>query len=161
MEVRQERERRDGTCHSTAFEISGLHGPRSLRCGGVLRNGSVAKSATTSQRGNVQGQWIIASLDINMAFLNGPIGNLLKQPVETIVWFERYAASRHRLQCFKPGAGTKDVPRAPSLKLRKTTRGFGLQPTPYEDIETSSNLLTAKHVDDINLAGAEDKIGKH
>eukprot|EP00959_Pyramimonas_sp_CCMP1952_P395913 8295643-Pyramimonas_sp.AAC.1 len=30
-----------------------------------------------------------------------------------------------------------------------------------EEFETSSNLLTAKHVDDINVAGTEDTIGKH
>eukprot|EP00959_Pyramimonas_sp_CCMP1952_P407399 8538312-Pyramimonas_sp.AAC.1 len=35
--------------------------------------------------------------------------------------------SRHCAQCIKPGTGTKDSPGAFSLKLRKTTRGFGVK----------------------------------
>eukprot|EP00959_Pyramimonas_sp_CCMP1952_P116611 2437231-Pyramimonas_sp.AAC.2 len=47
------------------------------------------------------------------------------------------------------------------LKLRETTRRFGLKPTSCdEDFETSSNLFTAKHVDDINMAGTEDTIDR-
>eukprot|EP00959_Pyramimonas_sp_CCMP1952_P194479 4066520-Pyramimonas_sp.AAC.2 len=61
----------------------------------------------------------------------------------------------------KPGAGTKDAPRAVSLKLRRATRGFGLRPASYdEEFETSNNQLTAKHVD-INMAGTEDTIDKY
>eukprot|EP00959_Pyramimonas_sp_CCMP1952_P413109 8656665-Pyramimonas_sp.AAC.1 len=75
--------------------------------------------------------------------------------------FEHQGASKRCLQCLKPGTGTKDAPRAFSLKLRKTTRGFGLRPTSYdEEFETSSTLLTARHADDINMAGAEDIIDK-
>eukprot|EP00959_Pyramimonas_sp_CCMP1952_P069168 1443762-Pyramimonas_sp.AAC.1 len=71
--------------------------------------------------------------------------------------FEHCDESKHCLQCLKPGTGTKDAPRASSLKLRRATRGFGLRPASYgEEFETSSNLLTAKHVDDINMAGTED-----
>eukprot|EP00959_Pyramimonas_sp_CCMP1952_P289435 6053916-Pyramimonas_sp.AAC.1 len=56
--------------------------------------------------------------------------------------------------CLKPGTGTKDAPRAFSLKFRKTARGFDPRPTSYDDeLEAISNLLTAKHVDDINMAG--------
>ena len=62
--------------------------------------------------------------------------------------------TKHCLQCLKPGTGTKDAPRAFSMKLRKVTRIFGLKPTSYdEEFETSPSLLTAKHVDDINMTG--------
>ena len=45
------------------------------------------------------------------------------------------------------------------MKLKKVTRSFGLNPTSYdEEFETSPNLLTAKHVDDINMAGIEENI---
>ena len=76
--------------------------------------------------------------------------------------FERYDESKHCLQCLKPGTGTKDAPRAFSMKLRKVTRSFGLRPTSYdEEFETSSNLLTAKHVDDITMAGIEERIDNY
>eukprot|EP00959_Pyramimonas_sp_CCMP1952_P262359 5485919-Pyramimonas_sp.AAC.1 len=77
----------------------------------------------------------------------------------TLPGFEHCDESKHCLQCLKPGTGTKDAPRAFSLKLRRTTRGFGFRPTSYdEELDTSSNLLTAKHVDDINEAGTGDTI---
>eukprot|EP00959_Pyramimonas_sp_CCMP1952_P223687 4677318-Pyramimonas_sp.AAC.1 len=71
--------------------------------------------------------------------------------------FELYDNSKHCSQRLKPGAGTEDAPRAFSLMLRRTTRGFGIRPASYdEEFETSNNLLTAKHVPDINVAGTED-----
>eukprot|EP00959_Pyramimonas_sp_CCMP1952_P190760 3989649-Pyramimonas_sp.AAC.1 len=76
--------------------------------------------------------------------------------------FENYDESKHCLQCLEMGTGTKDAPRAFSFKLRRTTRGFGLRRTSYdEEVETSNNLLTAKHVDDISMAGTEDTIDKY
>eukprot|EP00959_Pyramimonas_sp_CCMP1952_P259464 5424792-Pyramimonas_sp.AAC.1 len=73
--------------------------------------------------------------------------------------FEHYDDSKHCLLCLKPGTGTKNAPRAFSLKLRRTTRGFGLRPTSYDEgFETSSNLLTARHVDDIHMAGTADTL---
>eukprot|EP00959_Pyramimonas_sp_CCMP1952_P442761 9269026-Pyramimonas_sp.AAC.1 len=42
---------------------------------------------------------------------------------------EHHDESKHCLQRLRPGTGTKDAPRAFSLKLRKITRGFGLTPT--------------------------------
>eukprot|EP00959_Pyramimonas_sp_CCMP1952_P093895 1964338-Pyramimonas_sp.AAC.1 len=82
--------------------------------------------------------------------------------LRTLPGFERYDESKHCLQCLKPGTGTIDAPRAFPLKLRRTTRGFGLRPTSDdEEFEASNNLLTAKHVDDINLAGTEDTIDKY
>eukprot|EP00959_Pyramimonas_sp_CCMP1952_P352369 7382892-Pyramimonas_sp.AAC.1 len=75
---------------------------------------------------------------------------------------ENYDESKHCLQCVKTGTGTKDAPRAVSFKLRRTSRGSGLRPTSYdEESETSINLLTAKHVDDISMAGTEDTIDKY
>eukprot|EP00959_Pyramimonas_sp_CCMP1952_P207114 4332558-Pyramimonas_sp.AAC.1 len=47
--------------------------------------------------------------------------------------FENYDESKHCLQCLKPGTGTKDAPRALSLKPRRTTRGRGLRPTSYDE----------------------------
>eukprot|EP00959_Pyramimonas_sp_CCMP1952_P431165 9030221-Pyramimonas_sp.AAC.1 len=82
--------------------------------------------------------------------------------LRTLPGFEHYDGSKHCLQCLKPVTGTNDAPRAFSLKLRRITRGFGLRPTSYdEEFETSDNMLTAKHVDDINMAGTEDTIGKY
>eukprot|EP00959_Pyramimonas_sp_CCMP1952_P227669 4760283-Pyramimonas_sp.AAC.1 len=66
--------------------------------------------------------------------------------LRTFPGFERYDESKHCLQCLKPGTGTKDAPRAFSLKLRRATGGFGLPPTSCdEEFETSNNLLTATH----------------
>eukprot|EP00959_Pyramimonas_sp_CCMP1952_P331529 6942480-Pyramimonas_sp.AAC.2 len=48
--------------------------------------------------------------------------------LRTLPRFEYYDEPKHCLQCLKPGAGTKDAPRAFSLKLRRTTRGSGLRP---------------------------------
>eukprot|EP00959_Pyramimonas_sp_CCMP1952_P396601 8309333-Pyramimonas_sp.AAC.1 len=73
--------------------------------------------------------------------------------LRTLPGFERYDDSKHCLPCLKPGTGTKDAPRAFPLKLRRTARGFGLRPTSYnEEFETSNNRLTAKRVDNINVA---------
>eukprot|EP00959_Pyramimonas_sp_CCMP1952_P117754 2461733-Pyramimonas_sp.AAC.1 len=75
--------------------------------------------------------------------------------------FERCDESKQCKQCLKPGTGSKDAPRAFSLKLRRTTRGFRLRPTSYdEEFETSNNVPTAKRVEDINMAGTEDTIDK-
>eukprot|EP00959_Pyramimonas_sp_CCMP1952_P388265 8136134-Pyramimonas_sp.AAC.1 len=80
--------------------------------------------------------------------------------LRTLPGFEHYDESKHCLQCLKPGMGTEDAPRAFSLKLRRTTGGFGLRPASCDDeFETSDNLLAAKHVDDINMAGTEDTVG--
>ena len=123
-------------------------------------------------------EWIIASMDINMAFLKGLTYSELAEAtgekermvcftlppgsatvLRSLPGFEHYDETKHCLQCLKPGTGTKDAPRAFSMKLRKVTRSFGLQPTSYdEEFETSPNLLTAKHVDDINMTGTERNI---
>eukprot|EP00959_Pyramimonas_sp_CCMP1952_P112755 2357278-Pyramimonas_sp.AAC.1 len=58
-----------------------------------------------------------------------------------------------------PGTGAKDAPRAFSFKLRTTTRAIGLTPTSYDpEFEFSQDLLTARHVDDINMTGLEKNV---
>eukprot|EP00959_Pyramimonas_sp_CCMP1952_P455976 9472419-Pyramimonas_sp.AAC.2 len=93
-------------------------------------------------------QWIIAFPDINMAFLKGLTCQELAEAIvgkqrmacialppvsasvlSSLPGFEHYDESRHCLQYLKPGTGAKDAPRAFSLKLAKTTGGFGLRPT--------------------------------
>eukprot|EP00959_Pyramimonas_sp_CCMP1952_P352558 7386521-Pyramimonas_sp.AAC.1 len=76
--------------------------------------------------------------------------------------FERYDEPKHCLQRLKPGTGTRDAPLAFSFKHRRATRGFGLRPTSYdEEFETGNNLLTAKHVNGIDMAGTEGTIDKY
>ena len=73
--------------------------------------------------------------------------------------FEDYDESRHCLHSTKPGTGTKDAPRAFSFKLRATTERIGLRPTSYDrEFEMAPNLRTAKHADDVNMAGKEARI---
>ncbi len=122
--------------------------------------------------------WILASLDIDKAFLKGvtykelaaatgerervvcftlPPGSA--KLLRSFPGFEDYDEAKHCLQCLKPGTGTKDAPRAFSLKLRDTTRRIGLKPTSYDpEFEIDPQLCAAKHVDDINMAGKEQKI---
>eukprot|EP00959_Pyramimonas_sp_CCMP1952_P104089 2175711-Pyramimonas_sp.AAC.1 len=47
IELREEREGRDGTCHQTTRGTSGFHGPGSRRRGNFLRNGAAVESETT------------------------------------------------------------------------------------------------------------------
>ena len=123
-------------------------------------------------------EWIIASLDIDKAFLKGftykelaeatgekercvcfklPPGSasILRQ----FPSFQDYDESKHCLQCSKPGTGTKDAPRAFSMKLKRTTVKFGLKPTSFDpEFEIKHDLATAKHVDDVNCTGVEKVI---
>eukprot|EP00959_Pyramimonas_sp_CCMP1952_P143646 3007478-Pyramimonas_sp.AAC.1 len=136
---------------------------------GSARRSSQRLLATAAARNK---QWIIAPLDINMAFPKGlteatgeeergacftlPPGSA--SVLRSLRGSERHDESKHCLQRLEPGTGTEDAPRAFSLQLRKTTRGFWSQTHVLrrglrdEEFETSSNLLTAKHVEDINLA---------
>eukprot|EP00959_Pyramimonas_sp_CCMP1952_P092855 1943024-Pyramimonas_sp.AAC.1 len=53
MEICSGREGRYGARHYMSPGISGFHGPRSLRCRNVLRNGAAVEPATARQRGSV------------------------------------------------------------------------------------------------------------
>jgi len=128
-------------------------------------------------------EWIIASLDIDKAFLKGFTYKELAEATgekERIVCFrlppgsasllrkfpgfETYDETIHCLQCIKPGTGTKDAPRAFSLKLRQATQSLriGLMPTAFDpEFEFKKDLMTAKHVDDVNMAGTEKEIDRH
>jgi len=76
--------------------------------------------------------------------------------------FATYDETLHCLQCIKPGTGTKDAPRAFSMKLRQLTKGAGLRPTIYDqEFELKSGLLTEKHVDDINMTGTEEEVERY
>eukprot|EP00959_Pyramimonas_sp_CCMP1952_P453347 9468085-Pyramimonas_sp.AAC.3 len=108
-------------------------------------------------------QWVIASLGINMAFLTGLTYQELAEATgeEERVVVRALRRVEALLAVPQPGTGTKDAPRAFLLKLRRTTRGCGIRPTFYdEEFETSSNLLTAKHADDTNMASTEDTSDK-
>eukprot|EP00959_Pyramimonas_sp_CCMP1952_P328605 6879696-Pyramimonas_sp.AAC.1 len=125
-------------------------------------------------------QCIIASFDIYTAFSKGLTYQELAEATgekdrvacfilppgsatapRPLPGFERRDESKRCLQRLKPGTGIKDAPRAFSLTLRRTARGLGLRPTSYdEEFEASNGLLRAEHVDDINMAGAEDASDK-
>eukprot|EP00959_Pyramimonas_sp_CCMP1952_P233689 4883929-Pyramimonas_sp.AAC.1 len=180
MEIREERKGRDGTYHPTTPGTPRLNGPWSSRRRNIVGNSKKIKPEVFASTAACKKQWIIASLDINMAFLRGLTYQELaeatgeKERVVCIILppgsatvlrslpgFENYDESKHCLQCLKPGTGTKDAPRAFSLKLRRNARGFGLRPTSYdEEFEASNDLLTAKHVYNITMAGTEDTIDK-
>jgi hypothetical protein len=122
--------------------------------------------------------YVMASLDIDKAFLKGLTYKELAEATgehERIVCFklppgsaailrrfpgfEDYDETIHCLWCVKPGTGTKDAPRAFSLKLRKTTVAIGLKPTSFDpEFEVKENSLTAKHVDDVNMTGNDNEI---
>ena len=84
--------------------------------------------------------------------------------------FEKYDENVHCLECIKPGTGSKDAPRAFSIKLARVTRDvkLGLVPTTYDpELEVkhvSINgrrtivLMVAKHVDDLKVAGTRAEV---
>jgi hypothetical protein len=143
-----------------------------------------AVASRTSQRILVsecaarKGEWELLTLDINKAFLQGysyeEMSNKTGEP-QRIVHFElpRGAAEQLRLidgfqtfdertevlRCCRPGTGTKDAPRAFSLKLASVTRGdCSCVPSLLdEELEivmegpTVAGLMT-KHVDDLKIA---------
>ena len=46
--------------------------------------------------------------------------------------YEDFDETRHCLKCLKPGTGTKEAPRAFSMKLAEVTRSFGLRGTSFD-----------------------------
>ena len=77
----------------------------------------------------------------------------------------------HCLECDKPGTGSKDAPRAFSIKLATVTRNprVGLVPTTFDsELEVKHTyrngkpklvLMIAKHVDDIKVTGEAKEVG--
>ena len=125
--------------------------------------------------------YIIASLDIDKAFLKGftyrELAEATGEKERTVCFtlppgsaqilrqfdgYQDYDESIHCMKCIKPGTGTKDAPRAFSMKLRRVTETINLRSTSYDpEFEVAQGLLTAKHVDDINMAGTEEKIDRY
>ena len=126
--------------------------------------------------------WTYITVDIEKAFLQGMSYremSALTGEAERVVHFtlpprsadllrqipgyETFDERHEVLRCTKPGTGTKDAPRAFSLKLRSVTHSDECQfaPTMFDpelemrhDNGQLSGLL-AKHVDDVKI-GAED-----
>ena len=125
--------------------------------------------------------FINASLDVNNAFLKGFTYAELAEATgekERMVCFtlppgsaailrrfkgfEDFDETIHCLQCVKPGTGTKDAPRAFNLKLQRIIGSIGLYPTSFDQqFFIKDDLLTANHVDDVNMAGTEAKIDEY
>jgi hypothetical protein len=80
--------------------------------------------------------------------------------------FESYDERYECLRCLKPGTGTKDAPRAFSLKCAKITRSEegGFRPTTIDqelELKHSNGefvAVLAKHVDDVKIAGTPDVV---
>ena len=134
--------------------------------------------------------WLTVAIDVDKAFLQGlsyqELADLTGEEVREVHFtpprgtehllklikgFESYDPRIHCLRCTKPGTGTKDAPRAFSLKLAKVTREqAGFQPALYDQelefkhVNTSLVALLSKHVDDITISGepsvVEDTITK-
>ena len=72
-----------------------------------------------------------------------------------------YDNTQEILDLIKAMWGLKDAPRAFSFKLHPVTLKLGLRPSSYDqEFEIKEHLLTAKHVDDINMGGKECDIDK-
>ena len=120
-------------------------------------------------------EFILASLDIDKAFLKGftyrELADATGEKTRTVCFklppgsaailrkvkgYEHYDEARHCLRCIKPGTGAKDAPRVFPLKFKKTTNDIGLKSTSYDpELDIKRNLLSAKHVADINMTGTE------
>ena len=107
-------------------------------------------------------EWEFMTVDVNKAFLQGATYKELQEltgeaPREvcftlprgmaeilrTIKGFEQYDERIHCLQCDKPGTGSKDAPRAFSMKLATVTRSakVGLRPTTFDaELEVKHRL---------------------
>ena len=130
--------------------------------------------------------WVLVSVDIDKAFLQGmtyeEIHELTGEGVRNVHFslppgadeqlrklpgFEGFDSRYECLKCDKPGTGTKDAPRAFSLKLASVTQGpnVGMKPTFFDrEFEVQHNqqgdltCMNVKHVDDLKLIGPESNV---
>ena len=129
--------------------------------------------------------WVIVSVDIDKAFLQGmtyqEIHELTGEDVRNVHFslppgadeqlrklpgFENFDSRYECLKCDKPGTGTKDAPRAFSLKLASVTQNkCGMKPTFYDrefelkhDKHGQLIVANVKHVDDLKLIGPEAEV---
>jgi len=94
----------------------------------------------------------------------------MAQLLRQIPGYESYDERIHCLQCDKPGTGSKDAPRASSIKFATVTRSptVGLKPTTFDsELEVKPKaikgkpkfaLMMAKHVDDIKVTGEPQEV---
>ena len=94
----------------------------------------------------------------------------MAEMLRQIPGYESYDERTHCLECDKPGTGSKDAPRAFSIKLATVTRNpkVGLVPTTFDsELEVKHRwindvpklvLMIAKHVDDIKVTGEPKEV---
>jgi len=94
----------------------------------------------------------------------------MAEMLRKIPGFESYDEAIHCLECDKPGTGSKDAPRAFSIKLATVTRNakVNLVPTTFDsELEVKHRLhngkpklalMIAKHVDDIKVTGETHEV---
>ena len=145
--------------------------------------GRTSQRLLTSEAAN-HPSWEFLTIDVNKAFLQGATYQELEmltgeaprevcftlpkgmsELIRKIPGYETYDEKIHCLECNKPGTGSKDAPRAFSIKLATVTRSskVGLKPTTFDpELEVKHQyvdgyprlvLMIAKHVDDIKVTG--------
>ncbi|CAE8594372.1 unnamed protein product [Polarella glacialis] len=124
--------------------------------------------------------WVMISIDINKAFLQGmtykEIHELTGEAERTVHFtlppgsaavlrlipgYEDFDERSEVLRCIKPGTGTKDAPRAFSLKLASVTQSPACRMVPTTmdrefEVRHDDGRLVAmqvKHVDDVKMGG--------
>ena len=146
--------------------------------------GRTSQRILTSEAAN-HPHWEFLTIDVNKAFLPGATYKGLEQltgeaprevcftltrgmaeMLKLIPGYESYDERIHCLKCDKPGTGSKDAPRAFSIKLSAVTRSktLGLKPTTFDpELEVKHKdgklvLMIAKHVDDIKVTGDTQEV---
>ena len=128
--------------------------------------------------------WRIVSADVAKAFLQGvtyaELSRITGKPLRevcfdlpsncvhllrTLPGYADYDPTQEVLACTKPGTGLRDAPKAFALKLGQVTRdGCGLKSVSTDSelevlhIDGNAELLMAKHVDDLKIAGTAERI---
>ena len=150
--------------------------------------GRTSQRLLTSEAAN-HPHWEFMTIDVNKAFLQGATYQELEaltgdaprevcftlprgmaELIRQIPGYETYDEKIHCLECDKPGTGSKDAPRAFSIKLATVTRNprVGLVPTTFDsELEVKHRmvngkpklvLMIAKHVDDIKVTGEPEEV---